>query len=1045
MGVRSFLLLVFILIVTVNCPLFAQTETATLSGYVTDPDGKVLAHADVQVVNVETNIAQTTQTNDVGLYLFPNLHPSKYRISVKSPGFKEYVKQDLVLHVQDAVSENFKMQIGSISESITVVAGATSVNTENATVSTVIDRTFVEALPLNGRSFNTLLQLTPGVVIAPSAANPSDPGQFNINGQRADSNYFVVDGVSGNFGGASPSSLALPGNGGTGATQAFNAYGGTSSLVSVDAVQEFRVQTSSFAPEFGRAPGGQVTIETRSGTNAFHGSLFDYFRNDALDANDWFFDQAVAQASPGTLIPKPALRQNDFGGTLGGPIIANRTFFFFSYEGLLVRQPETARILVPSLDLRASALPAVAPFLDAYPVPNGAISADDTTAEFTGTYSNKITTNATSLRIDHVVNDKFQLFGRYNYSPSAVVGRNTGNNLAELDTQKVDTQTLTIGGNLLFHPNLSASFRVNYSRQSGLGSSVLDSFGGAQVPAANVLLPSPLTAQNSSADFTTIGLSSYFVGTGSRNRDSQINVVGDSTYSTGAHSVKFGVDFKDLYRDIDGRNGGLLYLNFSLQQFASTGDSSLVDNSVRHPTKFLYQFVSLYAQDTWKFNRRLTGTYGVRWELSPAPHGRDRTTLAAWENTGDLATLGLAPSGTPVWKTRYANFAPRVGLAYQLTQAGDLVLRGGWGMFYGTSSGTSANLSFLFPNTASFLAFNQAVPITNLAAITPTFSLAPPFPSFSYGFSSDLKLPISYEWNVALEKTFGQRQAAISATYVGQVGRNLLRVEDLNQPNSNFSGTFLLTDNRDRSDFQALQVQYRRPLSAGVQALANYTWSHSIDTSSSDALLAIPGQLYPVNGDRGSSDFDVRHNFSGSIVWDLPAFVKHSFLDLITRGWSLATVLEARTALPIDVTTNSVPLDGTLVTSRPDLVPGKPIWLYGSQYPGGKALNLQAFALPQVPGQGNVGRNAFGGFGFTQLDLSIARRFNFSDRIKLQFRSDIFNVLNHPNFGSPDNNIDDGPLFGLSSQMLNQSLGGLNALYQIGGPRSIQLSLKLAF
>ena len=236
---------------------------------------------------------------------------------------------------------------------------------------------------------------------------------------------------------------------------------------------------------------------------------------------------------------KPSLRQNDFGGTLGGPIIANRTFFFFSYEGLLVRQPENA--VSWSLGrLRASALPAVAPFLDAYPVPNGAISADDTTADFTGTFSNKITTNATSFRLDHTVNDKFQLFGRYNYSPSAVVGRNTGDNLAEVDTQKVDTQTLTIGGNLLFHPNLSASFRVNYSRQSALGSSVLDLFGGAELPAANVLLPSPLTAQNSSADFSTIGLNSYFVGTGTRSRDSQINLVGDSTYSTGAHSLKFG-------------------------------------------------------------------------------------------------------------------------------------------------------------------------------------------------------------------------------------------------------------------------------------------------------------------------------------------------------------------------------------------------------------------------------------------------------------------------------------------------------------------------
>ena len=1038
------MLSVIVLILVACFSVFAQTETATLSGVVQDPKGAVVPDVEVVATRIETGSVATTRTNSAGIYFFTGLMPGHYHLIVRKPGFKEIAIKEFQLFLQGKLEQNFSLEIGSVSETVTVTAGAPLVNTTDASVSTVIDREFVKSLPLNGRSFNTLLQLTPGVVIAPGAANPSDPGQFNVNGQRSDANYFVIDGVSGNFGVGSASSAAIPGKGGTGTAQAFNAYGGTSSLASVEAVEEFRVQTSSFAPEFGRAPGGQVTIETRSGTKDFHGNVFDYFRNDALDANDWFFNQAVAQASSGSLIPKPALRQNDFGGTLGGPIIHDKTFFFFSYEGLRVRQPETARILVPSLDLRASTLPSVAPFLNAYPLPNGAVSLDDTTAEFTGTFSNQITSNATSVRLDHDFSQKFRLFGRYNEAPSQTLGRGVSSNLAELDTQTIDTRTLTVGENSLLRSNLSVSFRGNYSRQSARSSSSLDSFGGAQVPAVSVLLPVPLTQQNGSADFTTIGLPAYFFGTGPKNTESQVNLIGDTVYGVGAHTLKFGADFRDLYLDLGGREGGLLYLNFSLQQFASSGTSSLFENSVRHASKLIYRSFSLYGQDTWKISNRLTATYGLRWELSPPPTGRDGTTLAAWANTGDLAAIGLAPRGTPLWDTRYDNFAPRVGLAYQLTQSGDLVMRGGWGMFYGVSGGRTADLGFLFPNTASFIGFNQNLPVAELASVTPSFSLAPPYPSFSEGFSSKLKLPVSYEWNVAIEKSFHQRQA-VSITYVGQVGRDLLRLEELNEPNPNFSGIFFLTDNRDTSDFQALQVQYKHSLSGSLQFVANYTWSHSIDTSSSDALFSIPGQLYAVNGDRGSSDFDVRHNFSGGAAWNLPTFVKHGVPSALVRGWSLDAVMQARTAFPIDVLTSSVPLAGTQVSTRPDLVPGVSAWLYGSQYPGGKALNPSAFAIPQAVGQGNLGRNSLRGFGFTQLDFSLGRRFNFSERAGLQFRADMFNIFNHPNFANPDNNIDDGPLFGLSSQMLNQSLGGLNALYQIGGPRSLQLSLKFEF
>src|SRR5712671_2045958 len=308
----------------------AQSESATLSGRVTDPGGSAVVGAQVVLTNVETNVDSRTKTNNAGLYVFAGVHPGKYRVAAGATGFRVLIKEGLVLHVQDELAENFALTLGTLSETVTVIADATPVNTTDATVSTVVDRNFAENLPMNGRSFQSLIQLTPGVVTVPSNAN--DPGQFSINGQRADANYWMVDGVSANIGVSGGSGLE---GGISGTLGGSSAQGGTNSLVSIDAMQEFRIQTSTYAPEFGRQPGGQISIVTRSGTNRFHGTLFEYLRNDVLDANNWFNGTVTPP------LPKAEERQNNFGGTFSGPIVKDRTFFFFSYEGNRLRLPRT--------------------------------------------------------------------------------------------------------------------------------------------------------------------------------------------------------------------------------------------------------------------------------------------------------------------------------------------------------------------------------------------------------------------------------------------------------------------------------------------------------------------------------------------------------------------------------------------------------------------------------------------------------------------------------------------------------------------------------
>jgi len=329
-------------------PVFAQSTNGSLSGRVTDPSKAVVVDAKVVAVRADTNVRYEAATNATGDYVLTNLPPAVYRIEVEKNGFRKVIKPDVIVYVQDALALDFELTLGSVSAAVTVEAGAPLVNTQSPTVSTVIDRTFVENLPLNGRSFQTLIMLTPGVVVTP--ATFADQGQFSVNGQRADANYFTVDGVSANFGVTGYFPMMQTAGG---ALPALSATGGTNSLVSVDAMQEFRIQTSSFAPEFGRTPGGQISIATRSGTNAFHGSLFEYFRNDALDARDWFVNF--------NHLPKPEEHLNDFGGVVGGPVVKSKTFFFFSDERLRLYQPSSLQTAVPDAASRQRAPASIGP------------------------------------------------------------------------------------------------------------------------------------------------------------------------------------------------------------------------------------------------------------------------------------------------------------------------------------------------------------------------------------------------------------------------------------------------------------------------------------------------------------------------------------------------------------------------------------------------------------------------------------------------------------------------------------------------------------
>jgi hypothetical protein len=1059
----------------------AQTETATVSGRVSDKSGAIVPGAKVEIQSVEQGIVTATVTDGAGIYVFPSVHPGQYRIAVQKEGFRRVDVLDLVVNVQDHIEQNFSLQVGSISESITVSGGAPLVNTEDASVSTVVDRNFAENLPMNGRSFQTLIDLTPGVVVVPSG--DLDSGQFSVNGQRASSNYWMVDGVSANVG----SSTYYGGNGVAGAAGTSSTLGGTNSLVSVDALQEFRIQTSTFAPEFGRTPGAQISIVTRSGANQFHGSVFDYLRNDIFDASNWF--NAYTNNPP---LPKAEERQNDLGGSFSGRILKDRTFFFFSYEGLRLRLPTTALTQVPDLTARQNASPALQPYLNAFPQPNGPGAVDSQgnliagAAQFNKSYSNPATLDAYSLRIDHHLSEKVTLFGRYNYSPSKILERGVaavGDALSSVSSSRIGTQTVTIGSTWTVSARTVNELRFNYSRTNASGRSFQDSFGGAEPLLLS--LPSPYTAQNGRLSFDIFSLAQGSLESGLRVRNvqRQVNLVDNISVQVGAHHLKFGVDYRRL---------SPVFAPFLYQQIAFFGDVPsagkgqllAADTQSLLGATLLFRNLGAFVQDTWLVIPRLTVTYGLRWDTDFSPSSIAGPSLPAVTgfDLHDLSHLALAPAGTPAFKTAYRNVTPRVGLAYQLSQSQNwgTVARGGFGVFDDLASSEAANIilqgGYPFSSGFSFHLGGSFPP-------DPISAAPPPIEPPNAGnrgrlaaFDPNLQLPYTLQWNVALEQGLGGQQS-LSATYIGSLGRRLIQTTQVSSPNRNIAGANLVA-NTSTSGYNALQLQFQRRLLKGLQVLASYSWSHSIDTASAgSAAIGSNTSTSGTNQDanRGSSDFDIRNAFSGAVTFVVPAIKLSPIVSAITRGWSLESIIQARSSLPVEILNGNFGrfTNGFSSDVRPDVIAGIPLYLYGRQYPGGKAINnipgavaggcsdgsqsVGPFCSPPADAngsplrQGSLGRNTLRGFGATQWDFAVHRDFPIHESLSLQFRAEMFNVLNHPSFAPPVGDVS-LPQFGLSTQMLGQFLGGGNLgsgsfspLYQIGGPRSMQFALKLSF
>lgn len=999
----------FVLLLS-SAAMHAQ-ERAQLMGVVLDATGAAVPGAEIGVYNTDIGVRRSTRTDDRGLYAISSLRAGNHKITIRRSGFRTIARTGVLLGPTERARVDFLLELGGMQEVITVQGAAETINTNDATSLIVVGRDPLDNLPLNGRGVQALPEFTPGLILTP--ATRGEAGQFTANGQRPNTNYFTVDGVSVNNG---ISGSGLPGEFSAGALPGMTAIGSLHGLVSTLEIDEARVQTSTFAPEFGRLPGAQVSVVTRSGTNGRHGEFFGSWRPSRLGAADAFANRAG-------LSPQRA-EGKAIGGVLSGPIVRDRSFFTASAEWLNLHQAAAWRMPVPSTGLRSAAPASILPVLDAFPLPHFSSSriAGEHIAQTA--WPGRVLTN--SIRADHAIGANALAFVRYRRSAS-----DSRAGYIQANEARFRTTGVTAGLVTSFGPAITSDARIGVSHVSVASIWQPLSLGGAQ-PLDLARFFTPAVAGERSVYALSIPEFGELLSTGwARSRQSHWNLMETLAVNAGAHQFRAGLDYQRLVPERKQPITGVVGV-FSSHEDLLQGKPPSVSQLYAPAGSSVIETFSLFAQDTWLINPRLNLTYGARWEVTPAPsyRGFDLSSSIGGDSQPPLpGTLvpfplplplpqreGLLPAGfssNPAWKTRYSQLAPRIGAAYRLDHDGSLVLRAGAGVFYDLGFNSVTDVLNGAP-------FNRWV--VTLAAASPPGT----GPSAVYGYAPDLKLPWSLHWNLSVEKRFA-RETSVSAAWVGSRGRRLLRLEASPPAETNLSHV-VLAGNNGSSDYQSLQLQARRSLVRGLRGFAAYTWGHSIDNGSWNSAMFL---LYPGVNDRGSSDFDIRHSFQSGVVYDLPG------------RWSLSGILRSRTAFPLDIVSQQNPFGLSFDNQRPDLNPTVPLWI------GGR-LNPSAF-LPAPSGrQGNLGRNAIRGFGLTQVDLALARQFAIGENVSTSFRIEAYNVTNRSFFGDPVRFLSH-PLFGQSVSHTNLMLGsgrahsGLTPALQSGGPRSLQLRIDFRF
>ncbi len=1030
----------------------AQTISGSIGGTVTDAAQKPVSGAVVTLTEGATAKKRSAVTDARGEFLVPTLPPGRYQLEVEHAGYGKNVQQ-LTL----ALDQEFRIDVpllpGNRTDTVEVTAARPVVKTDSAAMGTLIENRNVVGLPLDGRNFYELALLVPGVVPAAQGSAGAVLGDIalNITGGREDSNNFLLDGIY---------------NG----DPKLNTFGITPS---VDAIQEFEVLTSVYDASFGRNAGGQVNVILKTGSNALHGTLYEFFRNGALDGRNFF-------APPGAA--KPQYQRNQFGGSLGGPIRKNRTFFFADYEGNRVREGITQVTNVPTAaeragDFSASGLPAINPlsgqpfpgnripaaYLDPvgaalaalYPLPNRAVPNEN----YVSSPVERERNDQFDVRVDHSLAPSSELSFRYSFADLNLYDPFSGAGFALVPGYGTSVprraQNVMLGETHVFSPNLINELRAGYNRVSA--GSYQQNIG--QNLNAQVGLPD-LSANPRDFGLSIISVTGFSpLGDDYNNpQHSASNILeltDQATYNRGRHLFKFGADLRNLrqnaYRDEQSRGFidflGLITGN-PLEELLLGLPTVSAGATLDNPEHLRAYSTYFFGQDTFRVRPNLTLSLGVRYEYNAPPvDAQNRANIfnLATQSLVQVGTNGVPRSG---YEPDRNNWAPRLGVAWSPGNHG-LVFRAGYGISY--DQGALATGEGLYFNPPYFN-FNVYYPLpTQLLSLENPFPQNFPLPSppSALAYQRNFRTPYVQQWNVGIQKQLGASRV-LEVAYVGSKGTDLLTARDINQaqpspqpvnprPNPQFADIDYL-ESAANSVYHSLQARFQQRLTTGLSALASYTWSKSIDDASdffsSTGDANFPQDSYNLRAERGLSNFDVRSRMSVSYSYDLPTHrFDQTFLRTLLGGWQTFGILTFQTGQPFTVAllpdfdnsnTGTSILGFGGANDRPN-VAGNP---HISNPSPDMWFNTAAFAIPPFGSFGNAGRNILEGPGLQAINLSLVKNTRVREGMSLQFRAEAFNIVNHPNFNLPDNFIG-SPTFGkiLSAQ----------------DPRHIQFGLKLLF
>lgn len=1001
----------------------AQSNTGSITGVVADQNGAVVANATVTITNVGTNEKRTVQTDSEGRYEVPVLPTGTYNIAATANGFKSATVKDLILAVGAKARADVTLSVTGIDAVVTVI-DQTRVDTETSTVGDSITSERIQNNPVNGRDFTGLLATIPGSV--------QSTNQFQTS----------INGIPSTFGGASvlvdgidAGRIDL-----NGTSNVLGRIESRVNRVSMDSIQEVQVVESNYSAQYGEALSAVINPITKSGTNNFHGSVFDYFRNEHMDAND-FFNNAAR-------LPRSHFRLNQFGGSIGGPIIKDKLFFFSNFEGVEQTRGQLFTAYTPSASFRAGIASALAPVVATLPLPTktgncpASIGGVNDCGIFSIQKDGKLREDTGSVKFDWAQSEKSRFSARYNINDSnTTTPYGVGTDQTAAGTLRV--QLFKLSHNYVFNNNIfnEAAFGVNDNKTNPTG-------GPSPFPIFSFLFADSAIANIGPAQFDQ-----FRVGTVYQFLDTLSIVHGN-------HSFKTGLDIRLNRRSASSKTQTTL-------QFASLADfktnSPFIISTGGNPLlHYANENFGFFGQDDWKIHRRLTLNLGLRYDVSTVSRERDGNL-----QNFDLVTRTLSPKGQKVYNVDKNNFAPRVGFALDIFGKQKTVLRGGYGIFYNRELPASWGSPQANTFPSSSISIGDLFGFGNCPVNPPVFGY-PVNPAIFNGCGTSAKFAIDRNLKTAMAQQWSlnvQQDIKVGVVQIGYVGNHVTHLltdgvvspRNVNRADIDFFGFNLrklpkfgdifVVGSYPSSNYNAMQVTFKRNYSKGLQYNFNYTWSHAIDDVV--GFFKDYQNEYDNKGERASSDQDIRHNFTVDASYVLP--FNTWWADgpkRLTEGWQISSVTQVRTAFPVNVTNQGGAFAG--FSYRPNIVKGVSTRCVNYNVPTCQ-YNAAAFSNPGTNVAGNTPRNYLRGRPFAQSDITISKNTRLTEKTSLQLKMDVFNFLNAVNFADPSGGLTPGAtpntlqptaFFGRSVTTVGNQLGGLLGF---GGPRQIQLSARLNF